>query len=147
MNTLSIKTLFIITAATLMFAASAAAQNGQGNGGNQARGHDRGAHHGPADAETRVAHMTRMLDLSDEQSAELLEVMQAVDRERMALHEQAYQDMEPEICALQLNVAAEIRTILSEDQMAILEARRNEREKDRLGKSWRGMPLDCSAYE
>jgi Spy/CpxP family protein refolding chaperone len=147
MNVLSIKTLFIVTAATLFFAASAAAQKGQGNGADHANGFNRNAHHGPADAETRIAHMTQMLNLSDDQSAELLEIMQAVDQERMALHEQAYKDLEPEICALQLNVAAEVRTILNEDQLAILEAKRSEREKDRFGKSWRGMQLDCSAYE
>jgi len=147
MNVLSIKTLFIVTVATLFCTASASAQNGQGNGAEHANGFDRSAHHGPADAETRVAHMTLMLDLSDDQSAELLEIMQAVDQERMALHEQAFKDLEPEICALQLNVAAEIRTILTEDQLALLEAKRTEREKDRFGKSWRGMQLDCSAYE
>ena len=147
MNALSIKTLFIITVTTLLFTTGAAAQNGQGNGGDRANGFDRGAHHGPADAETRVAHMTRMLDLSDEQSAELLEIMQAVDRERMALHEQAYQELEPEICALQRNVAEEINKILTDDQLDLLEARKSEREQDRFGRSWRGMQLDCSAYE
>jgi hypothetical protein len=147
MNALSIKTLFIITVTTLLFTAGAAAQNGQGNGGDRTREFDRGAQHGPADAETRVAHMTRMLDLSDEQSAELLEIMQAVDRERMALHEQAFQELEPEICTLQLNIAAEIKNILTDDQLALLEAKKSEREKDRFGKSWRGMQLDCSAYE
>jgi len=147
MNVLSIKTLFIVAAATLFFAASAAAQNGQANGYDRANGFDRSAHHGPADAETRVAHMTQLLDLSDDQSAELLEIMQAVDQERMALHEQAFKDLEPEICALQLNVAAEVKTILTEDQLALLEAKRNEREKDRFARSWRGMQLDCSAYE
>ena len=138
MNALSIKTLFIITAATLLFASAAAAQNSQG---------DRRAHHGAADAEARVAHMTQLLDLSDDQSAELLEILQAVDQERMALHEQAFQAVEPEICALQLHVAEEIRTILTEDQLAVIEARKSERENDRFGKSWRGMHLDCSAYE
>jgi Spy/CpxP family protein refolding chaperone len=134
-------------ATTLLMASGVAAQNGQGNGGDRANGFDRGAHHGPADAETRVAHMTRLLDLNDDQSAELLEIMQAVDRERMALHEQAFQELEPEICALQRNVEAEIRNILTDDQLDLLEAKKSEREKDRFGKSWRGMQLDCSAYE
>ena len=144
MNALSTKTLFIITAATLLFASAAAAQNSQGDRGN---GVDRRAHHGAADAEARVAHMTQLLGLSDDQSAELLEILQAVDQERMALHEQAFQAVEPEICALQLHVAEEIRTILTEDQLAVIEARKREHENDRFGKSWRGMHLDCSAYE
>ena len=91
--------------------------------------------------------MTQILDLSDDQSAELLEIMQAVDLERMALLEQAFRAVEPEICALQLNVTEEISNILTEDQLAVVEEKRNEREYDRFGKSWRGMHLDCSAYE
>lgn len=147
MNALSVKTIFIVTITALMFAAGASAQNGQGNGGPRAQGGDQGGHHGPVDAETRVAHMTRFLDLTDEQSMALLEILQAVDQERMALHEEAFQQLEPEICALQKNVEEEIRNILNDDQVALLEEKKRERENDRFGKSWRGMHLDCSAYE
>ena len=147
MNTLSIRSIFIITIAALLFAASASAQNGQGNNGIRAHGSDRVEHHRPADAETRVAHLTRVLDLSDDQSAALLEILQSVDQERRALHEQAFQQIEPEICALQQNVKTEIENILTEEQLAVLEARKNNREGDRFGRSWRGMHMDCSAYE
>jgi len=82
---------------------------------------DQTRHHGPPGAETRVAHLTRALDLSDEQSARLLEVFQAVDEERQALRQQAMLQMKPQICELQLATKAEISQILDDEQMAKLE--------------------------
>jgi hypothetical protein len=136
---MSIKSLLIISAISMFLTGAAVAQHDGGN---------RGKHHGPRDAETRVAHMTRVLELSDEQSAELLEVLQAVDEEREALHQKALQQMEPEICALQLGVKTEMERILSDDQLAALETRKNQHEQGGDGKGWRNMHhRDCSSYE
>ena len=139
MDSISFKTLLIISAISLLLTGATAAQHDGGS---------RGKHHGPRDAETRVAHMTRALELSDEQSAELLEVLQAVDEEREALHQKALQQMEPEICALQLGVQAELERILNDDQLAALETRKSQHEQAGDEKGWRGMHnRDCSAYE
>ena len=73
MKTLSVKSLLTVTAALLLVTASATAQQ---NGGPRDQ---RGGRHGPPDAEMRVAQMTQALELSDEQSAQLLIVMQEVD--------------------------------------------------------------------
>jgi hypothetical protein len=139
MNRFSFKSLLIFSTVSMFLTGAAVAQHD---------GINRGKHHGPRDAETRVAHMTRILDLSDEQSAELLEVLQAADVERDALHQKALQQMEPEICALQLGVETEMERILDDDQLSALETRKNQHEQRGDGKGWRNMHhRDCSAYE
>ena len=110
---------------------------------------ERGMHNGPPDAEMRVAHLTRALNLSNEQSAQLLEVFQAVDEERGALREQAMQQMKPQICELRLATENEIQSILSQDQLNQLEDIKTERRKPRHSRGdWQNMTeLDCSSYE
>ena len=105
-------------------------------------------HHGPPDAEMRVAHMSIALELSDEQSAQLLELFQAVDEERRAMHEQTMELMKPQICELQLATRAELKVILDEEQLAQLEEMKASRESDNDRRKWRGMhDLDCSAFD
>ena len=106
---------------------------------------DQTRHRGPPGAETRVAHLTRALDLSDEQSARLLEVFQAVDEERQALRQQVMLQMKPQICELQLATKAEISQILDDEQRAkredIKAAKKPGRERD----GRRGFhDMDCS---
>lgn len=109
---------------------------------------DQARHQGPPDAETRVAHLTGALELSDQQSARLLEVFQAVDEERQALREQAMLQMKPQICELQLATREEIHQILNEEQLAKLETIMAKRKSDGAHRQWRGAhDLDCSAYE
>jgi len=109
---------------------------------------DQARHHGPPDAEMRVSHMSRALELSEEQSARLLEVFQAVDEERQALHEQVMLQMKPQLCERQLATRAEVQEILDAEQLAILEDKKARRESNNNRKNWRGMrDLDCSAYE
>jgi len=109
--------------------------------------------HGPPDAETRIAHLTSVLDLSDEQSVELLAFFQTMDQERRALHEQMMQEMAPQICALRADTEAELARILSQDQLALMEELKANRQQRGQGKrqnrntrmDWQGMPdLDCS---
>lgn len=107
---------------------------------------DASRHHGPPSAETRLAHMSRVLELSDEQSARLLEVFQVVDEERQALHEQALQQMKPQMCELQLATRAEIGEILDQEQLAKLDDMKARHKPDNGHRGWRGMhDLDCSA--
>lgn len=139
MNTPSLKTLLIVSLATVLISGNVLAQHERG---------DRGKHHGPPDAETRVAHMTRSLDLTDEQSAEMLQLMQAVDQEREALHQKMMTQMEPEICDLQLRVEADTINLLTDEQLAKYESRKDGHDSKRSEYGGRGMRnLDCSAYE
>ena len=132
-----ITTLLATTLAFTLFAA----------GQLQARP-DMARHHGRPDAEMRVAHMSSALGLSDEQSAQLLELFQSVDEERRALHAQTMEQMKPQICELQLATRAKLEVILDEEQLAQLEEMKASRESDNDRRKWRGMhDLDCSAFE
>ncbi len=130
------KPLIIFLAVALLPAASLQAQP------------DQGWRQGPPDAEMRVARLTRALELSDEQSLELLKVFQAIDAERQALRQQATLQMTPQICELQLETVAEINRILDEDQMARLEDFRAKQKPARAHGSQRRPQLeDCSNFE
>jgi hypothetical protein len=109
--------------------------------------------HGPPDAETRVAHLTSALDLSDQQSADLLDFFQTMDQERRDLREQMIQEMAPQICAHRADTEAELARILNREQLALMEelkANRQQRGQGNrrnrnTGRDWQGMPdIDCS---
>lgn len=109
---------------------------------------DRARHHGPPDAEMRVAHMSRALELSDEQSARLLEVFQVADEERRVLREQTLQQIKPQICELQLATKAAVSEILNQEQLTKLEEMKAGHESNNGRRRSRGMhDLDCSAFE
>ena len=109
---------------------------------------DMARHHGRPDAEMRVAHMSSALGLSDEQSAQLLELFQSVDEERRALHAQTMEQMKPQICELQLVTRTAVNEILNDEQQAQLEEMKASHESDKGHHRSRGMhDLDCSAFE
>lgn len=109
---------------------------------------DRARHHGPPDAEMRVAHLTRALELSDQQAVRLLEVLQAVDEERQALRQQAMLEMKPQICELQLATEEEIQLILDQEQLAKMEEIMASHKSDSPHRQWRRVhDLDCSEFE
>ncbi len=130
------KPLFIFLAIALLPATSLQAQP------------DQNRYQGRPDAEMRVARLSRALDLSDEQSLQLLEVFQAVDAERQALRRQARLQMKPQICALQLTTVAKISHILDEEQMTRLEDFRASQKLPRArGGQHRPQREDCSDFE
>lgn len=142
MKTRSTLSLLAVTAASLLVATSATARQEGGHRG------DREGHRGPPDAETRVAKMTKMLDLSDEQSAQLLVIMQEQDIERQALHNQMMDLMRPELCDQKLRSEAEVATILTDEQLVMLEEKKAAREEKGGKRGHRGMgDLDCSTDE
>ena len=104
---------------------------------------DRQWHHGPPGAAQKLAHLDQALDLTDEQAQQLLQVLQAAEAEREALHGQVMNTYQPEICALRQTTEAEIRAILTADQIVALEQLQEQRAGRREGR--RGPPrLDCS---
>ena len=109
---------------------------------------DMARHHGRPDAEMRVAHMSSALELSDQQSTQLLELFQDVDEERRAMHEQTMELMKPQICELQLSTWTAVNEILDDDQQVQLEELKASRESDKGHHRSRGMhDLDCSAFK
>ena len=113
----------------------------------QAEHADRYWHHGPPGAAGRLAHLDRALDLTDEQSLQLLEVLQVAEAERAALHERVMESLRPEICALKQSTEAEILAILTPEQAAAFEQMHQERagrDEGRHAGRHGGRALDCS---
>lgn len=107
---------------------------------------DRNWQHGPPDAVGQLAHLDRALDLSDEQSKELLEILQASQAEREALHAQIMESLGPEICALRESTEAEILAILTPEQAELFQEMRQERNDRRHARH--GPPaLDCTGQD
>jgi Spy/CpxP family protein refolding chaperone len=110
---------------------------------------DRMGAHGHFGAEHQLARLERTLDLSDEQSAELLPILQAADAERQALHQRVMEQLKPEICAQMQATREEILTVLTADQADEFDQLMSER-KDRVQDRGRrgGMPdFNCDDLE
>ena len=91
------------------------------------RSPDRPWHHEPRGAEQQLAHLDLALGLTDEQSLQLLEVLQLAEAEREALHARAMESFQPEICALRRNTEADIFAILTPEQAETLRLLQQER--------------------
>jgi Spy/CpxP family protein refolding chaperone len=75
------------------------------------------------DMEQRIERMTEELDLSEEQSEQLLAVMQASAAEREALRDKYEAQIKPELCTLHLATMEQVREILTAEQAAEMEDR------------------------
>jgi len=99
---------------------------------------------GPPNAEMQLARLNQALDLTDEQSVQLLEVLQAAEVERADLHARIMEQMKPEVCALMQGTEAEILTILTPEQAATFAQLKEERQDHFDGRHGHGMGLpDC----
>ena len=103
-------------------------------------------HHGPPGAERQLAHLDRALELTDEQSLQLLEVLQVAEAERAALHERIMESLHPDLCALKQSTEEEILAILTPEQaetfQQLHEERANRHEERHAGRHGRPA-LDC----
>ena len=134
---------FVATAliASLFFTA-AWAGSGNGNGG------DFDVRKGPPSAEDKLARMSDALHLTADQAMAMLEVLLAAEERRAAAHEEVRALIEPQVCADRLATEEEILSILTPEQVALLEQhkeQRADRSKNRKGRH--GPSFDCSAYE
>lgn len=129
----------ILALTTLMFAASAMAEPARGKGLRAEW------HHGPPGAEQQLARLDQALELSDEQAAELLSVLQAADAERQALHERVMAQFRPEICALMLETDAEVIAVLTPEQAEAFQQMKEERRQRKDG-GWGGHMAGFGCY-
>jgi Spy/CpxP family protein refolding chaperone len=130
----------ILPLAALLFTASAMAEppHGTGPGGEW--------HHGPPGAEQQLSRLDQALDLSDEQSAELLAVLQAAEAERQALHERVMAEFRPEVCALMQGTDADILAVLTPAQAETYQQMKEERRQRKGGGGGHHYAdLDCAA--
>ena len=107
MNTRLSKTVSILAIASLLTAGSVLAQNRQSDNDWQK---------GPPTAEEKLARISAALNLSGDQSQEMLRVLQEQAEKGAALHEQTMMIMGPEICAQRAENEEAILAILDADQ-------------------------------
>jgi Spy/CpxP family protein refolding chaperone len=134
-------TLFVLALTGFLTTGSALAGNHDG---------DRGWHKGPHGAERMLAYLSNELNLSDEQSAEMLAILQQAEESRQVLHEKTMALMGPEICAQKAETEEAMLAILDANQAESflqLQTEREERAQDRTGKRKGPIGPDCSDYE
>ena len=141
MKTLIKSTVTVLTVTGLLTAASAFAGPPMG---------DRDWQKGPPRVEEKLARISWALSLTDEQSAEMLTILQEQERDQLALHEQTMQIMGAEICAQRTRTEEAILAILDDDQQALFLQMKEERlaqkanrKHSRIGQE----TLDCDSYE
>lgn len=117
--------LALVLGAVLVSGAVLAAPPGNGPGQRD------GARHGPPGAEQQLAHLDSALDLSDEQSAQVLELLQAAEAERRALQEEIMEQFRPQLCALRNDTDAGILALLTQEQAGNYEALKENRRQHR----------------
>ena len=96
--------------------------------------------HGPFehDFERRVERLAEDLDLSAEQREQLLAVFEASATEHEALREKIQQQFGPEMCALRLATEEQVREILTAEQQAELDERKQRMAEFVEGRGPRG---------
>lgn len=131
----------VLAITSLITAGSAFADNQQ---------RDRDWQKGPPGAEQKLARISEALGLSDEQSAQMLRILQQQEQMKRDRHDEIMALMGPEICAQRAEAEDAILSILDEEQTALyLEIRQQRQERgDRRNRHGRaGDPLDCTPYE
>ena len=133
------KSIPIIAIIGLMMTGTALAQKQQGT---------RDWQKGPPSVEEKLARISASLDLSDEQSVDMLVILQQQEEAGAALHEETMALLGPEICAHKLETEEAILALLTPEQtetfLLIREERQLKAEKHDRGRKGRGGDLDCS---
>jgi len=93
--------------------------------------------------------MAEALELSDEQSAQLLPILQDAESEKRALHEQALEQINPDICNLMEDTNSRILDVLTPEQaMQFEEMKQGLKDRHQQRRGGRGLAdLDCEAAD
>jgi Spy/CpxP family protein refolding chaperone len=141
MNTFFKTTASVVALASLLAASSAYAEPSRG---------DRDWQKGPPSVEEKLARISSALDLSDEQSAEMLAILQLQEKNRQYLHDRTMAIMGAEICAQKAQAEEEILSVLNTEQAELFlqmkadrQARGGDRNRSRKGRE----DLDCTEFE
>ena len=136
MNTRLTRTVSILAVVSLLAAGSAFAEKQHGG---------RDWQKGPPSVEERLARISAALDLSDEQSLEMLAILQEQEENKAALHEQMMEMMGPEICAQRAQTEEAILGTLTAEQTELyLQIREDRQGKSRRKGHGGNAEPDCS---
>ena len=104
---------------------------------------------GPPGAEERLARLSQQLQLTDEQSLRMLEILQASEDEHHAIRERVMNEIRPEVCALMDHTRQQILAILTPEQVADydqLSADRHARQQQQSNRSRRRFSPGCESF-
>jgi len=139
MNSRLSKMLSILAVISLLSAGGAIAQNQRGDREDWQKG--------PPTAEEKLAQISAALNLSGDQSQEMLRLLQEQGDKNAALHEQTMLLMGPEICAQRAENEEAILAILDAEQTELFLQIKEQRQlanTNRKGRRGNGMgELDC----
>jgi len=119
MNTRLSKMVSILAIASLLTTGSVLAQNRQSDNDWQK---------GPPTAEEKLARISAALNLSGDQSQEMLRLLQEEGEQRAALHEQTMMLMGPEICAQRAAHEEAMLAILDQEQTELFLQMKDQRQ-------------------
>jgi len=137
MNSRLSKAASVLAVASLLSAGSVVAQHHKDDSDWQKR---------PASTEEKLARISTALGLSDEQSVQMLVVLQQQAENRAALHQQKMTLLGPEICAQRAETEDAILAILTAEQTELFLQIKEDRQNnpDRKGHAGqRPGELDC----
>jgi len=112
-------------------------------------GDDAQWHMGPPGAEERLARLSHELQLTPEQSLQMLEILQASEAEHDSIRERIMNEIQPEVCALMEQTREQIRAILTPEQVAAFDqhsADRRARQLQQQNRDRRRIMPDCEGY-
>lgn len=144
MNPRISKTAAFVATLCLLSAGTAFAQN-QNGGPQGGRNGDHDWQKGPPSVEEKLARISNALGLDDEQSLQMLELLQNQEQQRAALYEQTMALMGEEICAQRSaheQAVLDILTTEQAEQFVAIKQSRNERRQARENRRGGG-GLDC----
>jgi Spy/CpxP family protein refolding chaperone len=94
---------------------------------------------GPPGAEQQLARLSQELDLTPDQSRQMLQLLQAAEDEHEALRARFFEQAGPELCAIRQSTEAEIVALLTPEQAEQFQllreegALRRDRHRNRAG--------------
>lgn len=103
---------------------------------------------GPPTAEAQLARLADRLQLTDEQSAQMLQVLQDAQADRQQIRDKIMEQMGPELCAAQQNTEQNIVAILTPEQAELFAQMQEEHQASVQNRRGGGpIPPDCSGYD
>jgi Spy/CpxP family protein refolding chaperone len=110
--------------------------------------HDGSWRMGPPGPEQRLARLAEGLDLSPEQSRQMLQLLQDAEADHQAVRTRFFEEAGPELCAIRQNTETDILALLTPEQAAQLQLHKEENQGGRSRqRDGRGSTLECQADE
>jgi Spy/CpxP family protein refolding chaperone len=108
--------------------------------------HDGSWRMGPPGPEQRLARLAQNLDLSPEQSQQMLQLLQDAEADHQAVRARFFEEAGPELCAIRQNTEADILDLLTPEQAQLFQLRKEQTEGRRSQqRHGPGPVLECQA--